>query len=97
MPVSNKLKWMVDELLDTQSYRLMIAGSTGNGKTTFIESLIDTPIVFDNQSVFASFECCNELSIFEITATEKKAITDLSDWNEESHQGDIIIEVATSK
>ena len=55
LPVSNKLKWMVDELLNTQSYRLMIAGSTGNGKTSFIESLLGTPIVFDKHSVLASF------------------------------------------
>ena len=91
--VSNKLKWMVEELLDTQSYRLMVAGSTGNGKTTFIESLIDTPVVFDNYSVFASFKAAAELAIFEITATEKKAVTDFSDWNEESRQSDTIIEV----
>ena len=44
----------------------MIAGSTGNGKTSFIESLIGTPIVFDNHSVFASFQDADELAIFEI-------------------------------
>ena len=65
LSISNKLKWMVDELLNTKYYRLMIAGSTGNGKTSFIESLIGTPIVFDNHSVFASFKDADELAIFE--------------------------------
>lgn len=93
LPVSYKLKWMVDELLNTDSYRLMIAGSTGNGKTSFIESLLGTPIVFDNQSVFTSFQDADELSIFEIAASEKKDVTDLTVWNEEIRQGDTIIEV----
>ena len=57
---------MVEELLNTKSYRLMITGSTGNGKTSFIESLIGTPIAFDNHSVFASFQDADELAIFEI-------------------------------
>ena len=93
LPVSNKLKWMVDELLNTQSYRLMIAGSTGNGKTSFIESLLGTPIVFDKHSVLASFHDANELSILEISSSDKKDVTDLADLNEENHQGETIIDV----
>lgn len=93
LSVSHKLKWIVDELLNTKSYRLMVAGSTGNGKTSFIESLLGTPIVFDNYSVFASFQDADELAIFEITASEKKDVPDVTDWNEENHQGDTIIEV----
>ena len=93
LPVSNKLKWMVDELLNTQSYRLMIAGSTGNGKTSFIESLLGTPIVFDKHSVLASFDDANELSILEISSSDKKDVTDLADLNEENHQGETIIDV----
>ena len=93
LPVSNKLKWMVDELLNTKSYRLMIAGSAGNGKTSFIESLLGTPIVFDKHSVLASFQDANELAIIEISASDKKDVTDLADWNEENHQGDTIIDV----
>ena len=93
LPVSNKLKWMVEELLNTQSYRLMIAGSTGNGKTSFIESLLGTPIVFDKHSVLASFHDANELSILEISSSDKKDVTDLADLNEENHQGETIIDV----
>ena len=91
--VSNKLKWMVDELLNTQSYRLMVAGSTGNGKTSFIESIIGKPIAFDNHSTFSSFQDADELAVFEINATGKKDVTSLSDWNEENPQGGNIIEV----
>ena len=93
LSVSNKLKWMVEELVNTKSYRLMIAGSTGNGKTSFIESLIGTPIAFDNHSVFASFQDADELAIVEIEALEKKKVTDLTQWNGENHQGDTIIDV----
>lgn len=93
LPVSNKLKWMVEELINTKSYRLMITGSAGNGKTSFIETLIGTPIVFDNHSVFASFRDADEQAIFEITASDQRNITDIADWNEENHQGDTIIDV----
>lgn len=93
LSVSNKLKWMVDELLNTESYRLLVAGSTGNGKTSFIESLIGRPISFDNQSTFSSFQAANELAIFEITAKEKKDVTALTDWQEENNENGTIIEV----
>lgn len=93
LSVSNKLKWMVEELVNTKTLRLMIAGSVGNGKTSFIESLIGTPIVFDKHSILASFQDENELAITEISATDKKAVPDLTAWNEEEHQGDTIIDV----
>lgn len=93
LSVSNKLKWMVDELVNTKSYRLVIAGSAGNGKTSFIESLIGTPIVFDKHSVLASFQAANELAITEISAADKKPVIDITAWNTEEHQGEMIIDV----
>lgn len=94
LSVSNKLKWMVHELSNTKSYRLMIAGSTGSGKTSFIESLLGTPILFDNRhSMLVSFQDAAEFALLEITASEQKNITDETDRNEENNQGDSFIEV----
>ena len=71
----------------------MLAGSTGNGKTSFIESLIGESIEIDHPSAFYSFQDANERAIFEITATERKEVTDLSGWNGENDSTSSIIEV----
>lgn len=91
--VSHKLTWMVEELLNADSYRLMIAGSVGNGKTSFIESLIGESIAIDHSVAFFSFQEATERAIFEITSMEKKEILDLSEWNEANQATSPIIEV----
>ncbi|WP_110926189.1 P-loop NTPase family protein [Bacillus massiliglaciei] len=94
LEVGNKLRWMMAELMDKSSYHLLLAGSTGNGKTSFIETIVGESIASEDHSSLISVRDGDELEIYELTDTARKEISGLEELDETRRQRGTIIDVS---
>ncbi|WP_209123743.1 50S ribosome-binding GTPase [Alkalihalobacillus sp. BA299] len=84
--VDERLKWVVEKLSNPQKIRLLVAGMTGNGKSTFINSLLGGNIVAAPSSTVVLYSNGEEIQIDEITETttrEVPSLIDFAEWKEE--------------
>lgn len=79
VPVSYQLKWLVTQLVDTQSFFLALVGSRQSGKKPFLESITGESIVEDHATAMTYYQDATELSVYEITSTEKINVPDLDE------------------
>ncbi|GAE34828.1 hypothetical protein JCM9157_1908 [Halalkalibacter akibai JCM 9157] len=79
--VSNYLNWSVEQLLDGDSHNLLIAGSSGNGKTAFINSLFGETILESSYSTIV-FQNQQELEIRKITESQIATDVTLEEFKE---------------
>ena len=93
--VGYKLKWIVQELLDLHENRLLVAGISGNGKTSFINSLFREHILEPSTSTVVHFKNNDEIIIKEISEAEMNTELTLSDfrnitaWQRQTHLVDV--------
>ncbi|MGV3467401.1 MAG: dynamin family protein [Heyndrickxia sp.] len=78
--VGYKIKWMVQQLMDRNLHHMMIAGPTGNGKSSFINSILGENILKPSTSSIVLFKDSAALDINEITDSGSKRIADFSDF-----------------
>ena len=81
LAVGYKLKWMIRELINTNSYRLLLAGSAGSGKTSFMEALVGQTLAVHDYSGTISVQDSSESAIIEITGDEQTIVTELGETN----------------
>ncbi|WP_257351258.1 dynamin family protein [Pseudalkalibacillus decolorationis] len=91
LAVEGRFKWWINKLTDFGTNHLLIAGSSESGKSSFINSVLGEKIVGSPTSSIVVFhdDVCTEIN--EITNTEIRAITDVSnfhDINTKSRQTD---------
>ena len=43
--IGQRFRWLVDELADLRTNRILVTGTSGNGKTTFINSILGENIL----------------------------------------------------
>lgn len=91
--VGNKLKWMVEGLKDTGNFNLLLVGSTGNGKTSFIQSIVGESIAAEDHSSLVSVKDGDDLEILEITDTDSKVVMELTELDETRRQRGTIVDV----
>ncbi|MBO1000321.1 50S ribosome-binding GTPase [Bacillus sp. SD075] len=91
--VGNKLKWMVEGLKDTGNFNLLLVGSTGNGKTSFIQSIVGESIAAEDHSSLVSVKDGDDLEILEITDTDRKVVMELTELDETRRQRGTIVDV----
>ena len=81
LEVGYKYKWIIQKLMDLQAHHVLIAGTSGNGKSTFIHSILGERIVDGpSTSTIMMLQDDDDISIKEITDTEIRQITNLSDY-----------------
>ncbi|MGX9134661.1 dynamin family protein [Rummeliibacillus sp. JY-2-4R] len=68
LEMGHRFRWLVDELTDLRTNRLLVTGTSGNGKTSFINSILGEPI-FENA-------ISNVIVLKNDAETEINAITD---------------------
>jgi len=78
--VGHKMKWMVQQLMDCNVHHLMVAGPTGNGKSSFINSILGENILKPSTSSLIVFKDNEALNMTEITDSGSKRIADFSDF-----------------
>ncbi|MEK5393164.1 dynamin family protein [Margalitia sp. FSL K6-0131] len=82
LEVGQKMKWMVQQLMDSNVQHLMIAGPTGNGKSSFINSVLGENILKPSTSSIVVFKDSDAVDIHEITDTTIKRVEDISDFQQ---------------
>lgn len=82
LDVDERLKWTVDKGLDLQTNHLLVAGMTGNGKTSFINSLLEGNIVSAPTSTVVLYSNDEDIQISEITDHSTQPILSLVDFAE---------------
>ncbi|WP_226645193.1 dynamin family protein [Mesobacillus subterraneus] len=96
--VGNRIKWMVRELQETNVHNLLIAGLSGNGKSSFVNSIVGDELITSPTGAVIRFMNDVNPEIQEINDTAVRQITDLEDFKEsagvrrQNHKKETIID-----
>ncbi len=96
--VGNKIKWMVQELHETNVHNMLVAGLSGNGKSSFIHTILGEDLLTAPTAAVIRFMDQGNPVAYEITDTEIRQITDVEDFKEaagvsrKNHQNETIID-----
>ncbi|CAH0345313.1 dynamin family protein [Bacillus sp. CECT 9360] len=88
-----KNKWMIRELMDLQTQRLLIAGTGGSGKSSFLNNVLGEEIVRDGASAFIIVKDSEHTEITEIADSELKSVPDLESIALNRRQRESLFEV----
>ncbi|MBS4174946.1 dynamin family protein [Bacillus sp. FJAT-49736] len=80
LEVSERTKWMVQQLMDEDAHHLMVIGPTGNGKSSFINSILGGNILKPSTSSIVLFKNSDVLDIQEVREESVEKIADISDF-----------------
>jgi GTP-binding protein EngB required for normal cell division len=82
MGENNRLKWMVEQLIDFDTHHMLVIGFSGNGKSTFVNAILGEEVQDRPTSTAVMFKDSEKLCISEITDSETIQLSDLSDFHE---------------
>lgn len=80
--VGNRIKWMVQELNESNSHNLLIAGVSGNGKSTFVNTIIGEDLITVPTAAVIRFKDQENTEIHELNDTDVNQITDIEGFQE---------------
>jgi signal recognition particle receptor subunit beta/tetratricopeptide (TPR) repeat protein len=96
--VGNRIKWMVQELNESDAHNLLVAGVSGNGKSTFVNTIIGEELITAPTAAVIQFKDYETTEIHEITDTVVRQITDVEDFQEsagvrrQTHKNETVID-----
>ncbi|WP_026679017.1 GTP-binding protein [Fictibacillus gelatini] len=90
LEVGQRLDWMVNELLDQHVHYLLVTGTSGNGRSSFINSLLQEKALEIPHSTAVIFKNGEHEEISEITDEYIQPISNVTDA--EGEQGKALIE-----
>jgi tetratricopeptide (TPR) repeat protein len=79
---NNRMKWVVDQLVDFETKHVMVTGLSGSGKSTFINSVLGDELQDSPTSSVVLFKHAEELEISEITDGEITKLSGFSEFQE---------------
>lgn len=82
MGENNRVKWLVDQLIDFDTQHLLITGLSGSGKSTFVNLVLGEGLQDSPTSSFVMFKDSEEEEITEITDREINRLSGFSDFQE---------------
>ncbi|WP_216829640.1 dynamin family protein [Alkalihalobacterium elongatum] len=82
LDVDQRLKWSVEKVLDLESNHLLIAGMTGNGKTSFINSVLGGTVASAAPATVVLYDNDEDIQINEIKDDTIQSISSLVDYTE---------------
>ncbi|WP_079505652.1 dynamin family protein [Mesobacillus jeotgali] len=80
--VGNKIKWMVQELHESNVHNMLVAGVSGNGKSSFVNTVVGEELLTAPTAAVIRFMNHENPEAHEITDTEVRQITDIEDFQE---------------
>lgn len=80
MGENNRLKWIVQQLIDFETHHLLITGLSGSGKSTFVNAILGEEVQDSPTSSVIMFKDFEELTITEITDYETVTLPDFSQF-----------------
>lgn len=96
--VGNRIKWMVQELNESNVHNLLVAGISGNGKSSFVNTIIGEDLITAPTAAVIRFNDQQNTEILEITDTVVREITDVNDFQEvagvrrQTHKNETVID-----
>ncbi|WHX41632.1 dynamin family protein [Mesobacillus sp. AQ2] len=96
--VGNKIKWMVQELHESNVHNMLVAGVSGNGKSSFVNTVVGEKLLTAPTAAVIRFMDQENPAAHEITDTEIRQITDIEDFKEaagvsrKNHKNETIID-----
>ncbi|MBS2967675.1 dynamin family protein [Metabacillus sp. KIGAM252] len=66
--IGQQANWMVEELLDLNTRQLLVAGSASSGKSSFINSVLDEPVLGEESSTVVIVRDHHETEIREVAS-----------------------------
>ncbi|WP_286230977.1 dynamin family protein [Neobacillus mesonae] len=82
MGSNNRVKWMVEQLTDFETYHLLVTGLSGSGKSTFVNNLFDEDLQDSPTSTVVMFKNADGEEITEITDFEITRLEEFADFQE---------------
>lgn len=82
MGENNRVKWIVQELVDFDNQHLLITGLSGSGKSTFVNLVLGEDLQDSPTSSVVMFKDSEEEEITEITDREVTRLSGFSDFQE---------------
>lgn len=96
--VGNRIKWMVQELNESNTHNLLVAGVSGNGKSSFVNTIIGEELINAPTAAVIQFKDHENTEIHEITDTAVREIHEVEDFQEsvgvrrQTHKNETIID-----
>lgn len=84
--LSERMEWMIRELMNLEHFHLLIAGDEWSGKADFLNSLLGEDLVEEEASPGILFKDANEAEIIAISDKEVSSIANLEDVYGKRHQ-----------
>ncbi|MDL4841777.1 dynamin family protein [Aquibacillus rhizosphaerae] len=78
--LSERLEWMIQEVVDFDSYHLLISGTAMNGKSAFVNTLLNEQLLEDSTSATILFKDADEAEIHAVTDDKVTNITDFDQF-----------------
>ncbi|QCJ41407.1 GTP-binding protein [Bacillus sp. S3] len=82
MGENNRIKWLVDQLVDFDTQHLFITGLSGTGKSTFVNTVLGEDLQDSPTSSMVMFAHASESEITEITDREIISLPEFSDFQD---------------
>lgn len=82
MGANNRLKWMVDQLIDCDTHHLFVTGFSGSGKSSFINTILGEELQDSPTASVVLFKDFEEVEISEISDEDVTRLTGFSDFQE---------------
>ncbi|MEX3623171.1 dynamin family protein [Viridibacillus arvi] len=80
LEMSNRFRWLVEELVDLRTNRILVTGTSGNGKASFINSILGENILENSTSNVVVFKNESHTEINAITDSTITTTEDFSDY-----------------
>lgn len=78
--LGKRFEWMVKGLLDLDAHHLLIAGTTGTGKSALINSILGEEMLGESTSTTVMFKDNARAELMEITDEGMREVTDLTEY-----------------
>lgn len=81
LDVGYRIKWMIRELMDSEARHLLIAGTAGNGKTSFVNAVLGEKILEEPSAAVILFRDEEDTKITEVTDADIKEVSSITDFD----------------
>ncbi|MCT8137675.1 GTP-binding protein [Anaerobacillus sp. CMMVII] len=89
LDIDHRLKWAVEKVLDLQTSHLLVVGMAGNGKTSFLNSILGGNIVAAPPSTMVVYRNSEDIQISEITEQDTLPVLSLVDFSDMKQEEEV--------
>lgn len=86
MGENNRVKWLADQLIDFDTQHILLAGISGSGKSSFVNTVLGEELQDGSTSSVVMFKDSEELTVSEITDWEISNLPGLEEFHEKMNR-----------